>query len=110
MQSAVEYLKKMHLEELMALKTEGEARYAFMLRDHKSGWVIEDRYRTGDELDYAVDMFAKEFREDNEGIAPVAGKDFLAVLIQNYELPDAPTEPDYEAISEERREGATATA
>lgn len=109
MQSAVEYLKKMHLEELMALKTEGEARYAFMLKG-RDGWVIEDRYRTGDELDYAVDMFAKEFRDDNEGIAPVAGKDFLAVLIQNYELPDAPTEPDHEAEAEYRREAATATA
>lgn len=108
MQSAVDYLRKMHLEELMLKKTEGEARYAFMLKDRQGHWAIEDRYRTGDELDYAVEMFAKEFRGENDGFAPVQGKDFLAVLIQNYELPDAPSEPDWDALAEERREGALA--
>ena len=109
MQSAVEYLKKMHLEELMELKTEGDAKYAFMLKG-KDGWVIEDRVRTGEELDLIVDEFACEFRGENDGHAPVNGKDFLAVMIQNYQLPDANTEPDYEALAEERREGVAATA
>lgn len=61
--------------------------YVFMLPmscNHMTTWVVEDRYRTGEELDTAVGAFASEFRSENDGFAPESGKDFLAVMIQNY--------------------------
>lgn len=59
--------------------------YAFMLPNSLgSGWFLESRYATQAELDDAVRVFVEESRDDFDGYAPVNGKDFLAVMVQNY--------------------------
>jgi len=89
MEAISDYLERVHLETLAAVRTERENRFAFMLPvTVGTGWITECRYRTKEQLDAAVRTFAEEFKDDNDGFATVSGKDFMAVEMQDYDISD----------------------
>lgn len=83
--NASTYLEKMYLDQVRHDAAEARKLYAFMLPGKiGTGWFLESRYATQAELDEAVRVFVEESRDDFDGYAPVNGKDFLAVMVQNY--------------------------
>jgi hypothetical protein len=111
MESISAYLDRVHMGKILAAKAEREQPFVFMLKDRLGhAWIIEARFRTKGELDRYVADFAEEFRDDNDGYAPVAGEDFLATETYDYDLPDGGetlTAKDYREIyAEQAREEA----
>lgn len=73
---ATTYLEQLFAKEAANHAAEARKPFAFMLPS-LGGWCTESRYTTREALDAAVGEFVEEYRDDN-GFAPLAGKDFLA--------------------------------